>query len=69
MSQTATTVINKIRFLPRIISLGFSSSLEAQVFTWLYVQLHEIRNYNTDSILSIDCVIPKGIQENPLSMH
>ena len=39
------------------------------VRTWLYVQLHEIRNYNTDSILSIDCVIPKGIQENPLSMH
>ena len=56
MSQTATTIINENH------KLGLKFFVRSAGFTWLYVQLHEIHNYNTDSILSIDCVIPKGIQ-------
>ena len=62
MFQTATIIINEIWPISRIISQGSSSSLEAQVPTWLYVQFHESHNCNTDLILSIDRVIPKGIQ-------
>ena len=62
MFQTATIIINEIWLISRIISQGSSSSLEAQVPTWLYVQFHESHNCNTDLILSIDRVIPKGIQ-------
>ena len=62
MFQTATIIINEIWLISRIISQGSSSSLEAQVPTWLHVQFHESHNCNTDLILSIDRVIPKGIQ-------
>ena len=62
MFQTATIIINEIWPISRIISQGSSSSLEAQVPTWLYVQFHESHNCNTDLILSIDRVILKGIQ-------
>ena len=62
MFQTATIIINEIWPISRIISQGSSSSLEAQVPTWLYVQFHESHNCNTGLILSIDRVILKGIQ-------
>ena len=60
MFQTATIIINEIWPISRIISQGSSSSLEAQVPTWLYVQFHESHNCNTDLILSIDRVISKA---------
>ena len=51
--QSATTIINEFWFLSRIMTQGSSSLLEAQVLTWLNVQLRETHNCNTDSILSI----------------
>ena len=51
--QSATTIINEFWFLSRIMTQGSSSLLEAQVLTWLNVQLRKTHNCNTDSILSI----------------
>ena len=45
--------MNEFWFLSRIMTQGSSSLLEAQVLTWLNVQLRETHNCNTDSILSI----------------
>ena len=45
--------MNEFWFLSRIMTQGSSSLLESQVLTWLNVQLREIHNCNTDSILSI----------------
>ena len=67
--HTATTKINEIWSLPRILTQDLSSSLEAEVLTWLYVKLYVKHNCDTDSILSVDRLIPKGTRGNPLSIN
>ena len=67
--QKSTKKINEIWFLPRIVTQDSSSSLEAEVLTWLYVKLYVKHNCDTDSILSVDRLIPKGTRGNPLSIN
>ena len=63
--QTATTIMNEFWFLSRIMTQGSSSLLEAQVLTWLNVQLRETHWLDLVDLV----VIPKGTRGNPLSIN